>query len=222
MPKETYKEKRFSAASLGIIETANAIIAEYQAEGYDLTLRQLFRMPKTIRWFSLLHTMIQLFAFFDYRTRQSCATPALPVRLCKLKCYVSFFAFDQQIGPYCIKNSDSLQRCYPPVISVVIMLMSLYGYATRFECIAQPFGYVSLADSYFHVEAVRRIDTPSPPRPLFGNRQTTFSVDKSSGISYIGGCNRFRHRIRIFPRHSALLVSSIIGLYHTKDVNASA
>ena len=42
MPLEIYKEKRFSAESLVIIETANAIIEKYQAQGYDLTLRQLY------------------------------------------------------------------------------------------------------------------------------------------------------------------------------------
>lgn len=42
MPKISYSGKRFSAAHLLIIERANSIIAEYQRQGYDLTLRQLY------------------------------------------------------------------------------------------------------------------------------------------------------------------------------------
>ncbi len=42
MPKIAYIEKRFTASSLELIEYANEIIEEYQAEGYDLTLRQLY------------------------------------------------------------------------------------------------------------------------------------------------------------------------------------
>ena len=40
--KETFKERRFGAEALAQIERANAIIAEYQADGYALTLRQLY------------------------------------------------------------------------------------------------------------------------------------------------------------------------------------
>ena len=42
MPKIAYIDKKFRAASMATIETANAIIAEYVAQGYDLTLRQLY------------------------------------------------------------------------------------------------------------------------------------------------------------------------------------
>src|SRR5688572_10476880 len=37
-----YVEKRFRSRSLVMIEQANQIIAEYQADGYKLTLRQLY------------------------------------------------------------------------------------------------------------------------------------------------------------------------------------
>jgi len=40
--KITYIEKRFSSGSAGLIETANQIISEYQEQGFDLTLRQLY------------------------------------------------------------------------------------------------------------------------------------------------------------------------------------
>jgi len=40
--KYCYKDKSFKAASLAIIEQANDIIEEYQAQGYSLTLRQLY------------------------------------------------------------------------------------------------------------------------------------------------------------------------------------
>lgn len=40
--KQAYIQKRFSAKSQKLIDTANGIIAEYQRQGYDLTLRQLY------------------------------------------------------------------------------------------------------------------------------------------------------------------------------------
>ena len=42
MPTIEYIPKRFGATTLAIIEQANAIIAEYTADGYKLTLRQLY------------------------------------------------------------------------------------------------------------------------------------------------------------------------------------
>lgn len=42
MPKIVYIEKRFAPASQDVIETANAIIEEYDAQGFDLTVRQLY------------------------------------------------------------------------------------------------------------------------------------------------------------------------------------
>jgi len=42
MPRIAYVETRFSRSSLEIVEKANAIIAEYDAQGFGLTLRQLY------------------------------------------------------------------------------------------------------------------------------------------------------------------------------------
>ena len=42
MPTICYKPKKFAASSLAIIDQANVIIAEYRAQGYDLTLRQIY------------------------------------------------------------------------------------------------------------------------------------------------------------------------------------
>lgn len=42
MPKIAYIEKKFSAGSTSIIDQANEIIAEYEAQGFNLTLRQLY------------------------------------------------------------------------------------------------------------------------------------------------------------------------------------
>lgn len=42
MPKIAYKSFNFRGATLSIIEDANVIIADYQAQGFDLTLRQLY------------------------------------------------------------------------------------------------------------------------------------------------------------------------------------
>lgn len=55
--KHAYIQKNFRAATLDIISTANEIIDEYKAEGYDLTLRQLYyqfvardMFPEDRRW----------------------------------------------------------------------------------------------------------------------------------------------------------------------------
>ncbi len=42
MPKIEYVSKRFRSSSLQTIREANSIISEYQNDGYDLTLRQLY------------------------------------------------------------------------------------------------------------------------------------------------------------------------------------
>src|SRR6266550_3926958 len=42
MPKHCYVSRNFSASSVQVIEQANEIIATYTAQGYDLTLRQLY------------------------------------------------------------------------------------------------------------------------------------------------------------------------------------
>lgn len=42
MPRIKYQDFNFRPATLALIETANQIIAEYQAQGFDLTLRQLY------------------------------------------------------------------------------------------------------------------------------------------------------------------------------------
>jgi len=42
MPKITYEEKKFSAQTLATITDAENIIVEYQAQGFSLTLRQLY------------------------------------------------------------------------------------------------------------------------------------------------------------------------------------
>jgi len=40
--KYCYEDKNLSRSSLEIVEAANVIIDEYVAEGYELTLRQLY------------------------------------------------------------------------------------------------------------------------------------------------------------------------------------
>lgn len=42
MPKITYEEKKFNLSTLTTIHQAEAIIEQYQAQGYSLTLRQLY------------------------------------------------------------------------------------------------------------------------------------------------------------------------------------
>lgn len=63
--KITYIDKKFRKASLTLIEQANEIIEEYQAQGYDLTLRQLYYqfvardlLPNTVQSYSKLGALI--------------------------------------------------------------------------------------------------------------------------------------------------------------------
>ena len=42
MPKIAYKETKFQAKTLNLIELINSIVSEYHAQGYDLTLRQVY------------------------------------------------------------------------------------------------------------------------------------------------------------------------------------
>src|SRR5260221_8363278 len=42
MAKELYVDRNFSAGSLALIDQANTIIADYQRQGFTLTLRQLY------------------------------------------------------------------------------------------------------------------------------------------------------------------------------------
>lgn len=47
-----YREQRFAEKSLKLIEKANEIIADFQSQGYTLTLRQLYYQFITINYFS--------------------------------------------------------------------------------------------------------------------------------------------------------------------------
>ena len=45
MSKRKYKDIRFQAKSLDTIDKVNSIVAEYEAQGYELTLRQVYYQP---------------------------------------------------------------------------------------------------------------------------------------------------------------------------------
>ena len=42
MPKIAYVKRRFSATSLSMIQKVNEITAEYEAQGFEMTLRQVY------------------------------------------------------------------------------------------------------------------------------------------------------------------------------------
>ena len=65
MPRLKYEDHNFKPASLRLIAIANEIITEYQAQGFDLTLRQLYyqlvardHIPNTVRSYKRLGYMI--------------------------------------------------------------------------------------------------------------------------------------------------------------------
>lgn len=65
MPKICYKDKNFPAKTLALIQTAEDIIDEYTAQGFDLTLRQLYYqfvardlLPNTVKSYNMLGSTI--------------------------------------------------------------------------------------------------------------------------------------------------------------------
>lgn len=76
-PRICYVPKNFSADSLSVIDAANDICQSYQAQGYDLTLRQLFYqfvsrdlMPNTERSYKRLGSIVndaRLAGLLDWR-----------------------------------------------------------------------------------------------------------------------------------------------------------
>lgn len=65
MPKICYRPKRFGTSALATIDNANAIIADYKKQGFELTLRQLYYqfvsrdlLPNTQRDYKNLGTII--------------------------------------------------------------------------------------------------------------------------------------------------------------------
>jgi hypothetical protein len=78
MPKIKYQEFNFRPATLALIKTANQIIAEYQRQGFDLTLRQLYYqfvsrdiIPNTLKSYKNLGSVIndaRLAGMIDWET----------------------------------------------------------------------------------------------------------------------------------------------------------
>ena len=67
MPKIRYITKKFNSASAKVIEQANSIIEEYSAQGFELTLRQLYYqfvaralIPNTMKEYKRLGSIINL------------------------------------------------------------------------------------------------------------------------------------------------------------------
>jgi hypothetical protein len=65
MPLICYVERRFSKEAMAMVEKANAIIAEYEGQGFELTLRQLYYqfvardlIPNTERSYKNLGTIV--------------------------------------------------------------------------------------------------------------------------------------------------------------------
>jgi hypothetical protein len=63
--KECFIDRKFSAASAALIKTANAILGEYEAAGYDLSVRQLYYqfvardiIPNTVKSYNSLASLI--------------------------------------------------------------------------------------------------------------------------------------------------------------------
>lgn len=127
MAKQLYISKKFAAKSLDFIETANAIIAEYQGQGYDLTLRQLYYqmvardiIPNNVKSYNNLGSLIsdaRLAGLIDWlaivdRTRNLRAnghwdSPAAIVKACAQQFEIDKWA-DQPYRIECWVEKDAL------------------------------------------------------------------------------------------------------------------
>lgn len=153
MPRIAYIERRFSAASMEIIDYANDIIAEYEAMGFDLTLRQLyyqFVARDLIRnkdsEYKRLGSVIndaRLAGLIDWnkiqdrtrflRTHSSWATPADIIRSAKDSFHLDYWA-DQQYRPEVWIEKDALVGVIAPICtSLDIPYFSCRGYTSQSE-----------------------------------------------------------------------------------------
>lgn len=153
MPKIKYTPKRFGAKALSIIETANQIITEYQGQGFDLTLRQLYYqfvsrdvIPNTQRDYKNLGAIIndaRLAGLVDWesiidRTRNLVSnshwdSPGQIVAACAKQFQIDKWA-DQDIRPEVWIEKDALVGVIERVCkSNDVAFFSCRGYTSQSE-----------------------------------------------------------------------------------------
>lgn len=166
MPKICYIQTNFRKDSLAQIEQANAIISEYQAAGYSLTLRQLFYqfvsrdlLPNTVKSYKNLGSLLndaRMAGMVDWnamedrtrnlRTVSTWDSPAEIIRACANQ-FRSDFWEDQPVHIECFVEKDALigvleVACEP----MQIPYFSCRGYTSVSELWLAAMRYVNLIE----------------------------------------------------------------------------
>ena len=153
MPKIKYKDFNFRPNTLGMIAKANEIIAEYAAQGFDLTLRQLYYqfvsrdlIPNTQKDYKNLGSIVndaRLAGLIDWetivdRTRELRAlshwnTPNDIVETCSRAFNLDRWA-DQDYRPEVWIEKDALVGVFERICNELdIPLLSCRGYTSQSE-----------------------------------------------------------------------------------------
>ena len=158
MPRIRYVPKNFGGAALRVIGEANAIIADYAAQGYDLTLRQLYYqfvsrdlLPNRQSEYKRLGDIIndaRLAGLVDWeaivdRTRNIRALPHWSDPAAIVRAAASSFAVDKWAEqPRRVEvwiEKDALVGVFEPVCQELdIPLFSCRGYTSQSEVWAPP------------------------------------------------------------------------------------
>jgi hypothetical protein len=153
MPKIKYLDINFRAATLATIDQANAIIADYQRQGFDLTLRQLYYqfvsrdlIPNTQQSYKNLSGVIsdaRMAGLIDWntivdRTRELRSlshwdSPGGIVEACSTQYHVDSWA-GQKYRPEVWIEKDALVGVFERVCNEIdVPLLSCRGYTSQSE-----------------------------------------------------------------------------------------
>jgi hypothetical protein len=153
MPFIEYKKKRFGKSSRDIIDNANRIIEEYAAQGYDLTLRQLYyqfvardllaNTPKNYKNLGSIVNDARLAGLIDWdritdRTRAieklaSWASPASIVATCASQFKIDFWK-NQDYRPEVWIEKEALAGIFERVCNELrVPYLSCRGYTSQSE-----------------------------------------------------------------------------------------
>lgn len=153
MPKIKYQDFNFRPATLALIKTANQIIAEYQAQGFDLTLRQLYYqfvsrdiIPNTMQSYKNLGSVIndgRLAGMIDWnaivdrtrelRTLSHWSDPSDIVEACGKQFNIDRWA-TQEYRPEVWIEKDALAGVFERVCRELdVPLFSCRGYTSQSE-----------------------------------------------------------------------------------------
>lgn len=153
MPKIKYQDFNFRESSINLIRTANKIIAEYQAQGFDLTLRQLYYqfvardiIPNSIKSYKNLGSVIndgRLAGMIDWlaivdrtrdlKTLSHWDEPADIVAACAKQFNIDRWQ-DQEYRPEVWIEKDALAGVFDRVCRELdVPLFSCRGYTSQSE-----------------------------------------------------------------------------------------